>query len=155
MTEVISIPGFADPFSSLSHLFGAMVFAALGVILCVRGRGDGLRMVGLIAFSLGAVLLLATSGVYHLFQPTGYAHRVLQRIDHAAIFLLIAASFTPVHILLFRGWGRWGVLLLIWAIAILGITLKSIYFDSMPAWAGLIMYLGLGWLAIAAVMLWR
>ena len=129
MTEVISIPGFADPFSSLSHLFGAMVFAALGVILCVRGRGDGLRMVGLIAFSLGAVLLLATSGVYHLFQPTGYAHRVLQRIDHAAIFLLIAASFTPVHILLFRGWGRWGVLLLIWAIAILGITLKSIYFE--------------------------
>jgi channel protein (hemolysin III family) len=144
------IPGFADPVSSLSHLLGAGVFAVLAVILLRRGRGDLLRIVGLAIFSFGAVFLLSISGVYHLLGPSGTPRLILQRLDHAAIFGLIACSFTPLHLVLFRGWGRWGVLALIWGIAITGITLKSVYFESIPPRVGTALYLGMGWIGLGS-----
>src|SRR6185369_16913211 len=96
------------------------------------------------------------SGVYHLLTRETVARGVLMRLDHAAIFVLIAGSFTPVHmILLHDRWHR-HLLPLIWLAAIAGLTLKSVYFDTMPEWLGLLMYLGLGWLgAISAVTLAR
>lgn len=150
MANVISITGFSDPFSSLSHLLGAGVFAVLSVFMLRRGRGDPWRVASLGLFSLGAVTLLTISGVNHLIERAGPTHLVLQRLDHAAIFALIACSFTPIHMILFHGWGRWGTLLIIWAIAILGITLKSIYFDSISANFGTAMYIGMGWIGLGS-----
>jgi channel protein (hemolysin III family) len=96
------------------------------------------------------------SGVFHLLEPQGSARDVLQRLDHAGIFFLIAGSFTAVHGILFRGIWRWGMLLLIWAIAITSITLKTIYFHDLSEWLGLSLYLGMGWLgAITGVLLYR
>ncbi len=156
MQDVVSIPGFAEPFSSLSHLIGAAVFVALGVPLIYRGRGDTTREISLTVFVVGTVLLLSMSGVLHLLTPETTARAVLSRLDHAAIFVLIASSFTPVHAVLFRGAGRWGVLLLIWGIAVLGITLKSIYFDQIPYAAGVALYIGMGWIGLGStIALWR
>jgi channel protein (hemolysin III family) len=74
------------------------------------------------------------------------------RLDHAAIFILIAGSFTPVHaILLHDRWHR-HLLPLIWAAAIAGLVLKSVYFDAMPESLGLLMYLGLGWLGVISTV---
>ena len=61
---------------------------------------------------------------------------------------MIAGSFTPIHMLLFRGFKNWGFLLLIWTIAITGITLKSIFFNELDETLGLVFYLGLGWLGL-------
>jgi channel protein (hemolysin III family) len=150
------IPGFADPFASLSHLFGAAVFLILGFFLIRRGRGSVPRMVSLGVFVFGAVFLLSISGTYHLLNPDGAARRILRVLDHAAIFTLIACTFTPVHVIMFRGVGRWGMLLLIWSVAIAAITCKSIYFESMPEWVGLSLYLGMGWIGLASgTALWR
>ena len=148
MSDTFPIPGFHQPFSSLSHLTGACVFAVASVWLLWRGRGDLARMISLAVFSTAAVCLLSTSGVYHLLSPESDARSVVQRWDHAAIFVLIAATFTPVHTLLFHGWGRSGALLLIWTVAIVGIGLKMVYFDDMPRWLGLGLYLGMGWLGL-------
>lgn len=115
-----------------------------------RGRGNVCRMASLALFCLGAVLLLSVSGVNHLIARQGTAHLVMQRLDHAAIFALIACSFTPVHMILFHGWSRWGVIFLIWIIAILGITLKSIYFNSISASVGTAMYIGMGWIGFGS-----
>jgi channel protein (hemolysin III family) len=151
-----SIPGFAEPVSSISHLLSAGIFAALGVLLLRRGQGSITRLTVLAVFVFSCVFLLSMSGVYHLLTPGGAGHRVLQRLDHAGIFVLIAGSFTPVHGILFTGWGRWGVLLLIWALAATGITLKVIFFDSIPEWLGLTLYLSLGWFGLASgITLWR
>ena len=80
----------------------------------------------------------------------------MERLDHSAIFVLIAGTFTPAHGLLFRGVWRWEFLLLIWSAAIAGITLKAVYFTSFPEWLGLSIYLSLGWLGIlSALKLWR
>jgi channel protein (hemolysin III family) len=154
--RAVSIAGFSDPVSSLTHLAGAVVFAVLSVVLLGRGRGDRGRMISLSVFAFSCVLLLSLSGVYHLLSPGTAGREVLKRLDHAAIFLLIAGSFTPVHVILFRGAWRWGMLAGIWGAALAGLILKTVYFATMPEWLGMLMYLGLGWLGlISAVALSR
>jgi channel protein (hemolysin III family) len=149
---MLSIPGFSDPVSSLTHLAGALVFAILGGFLIARGRGEAPRVISLTLFAFSCVLLLSLSGVYHLLTPQTAARGVLARLDHAAIFLLIAGSFTPVHVILLRNRWQWHLLAWIWAAAIAGLTLKTVYFDAMPAWLGLLMYLGLGWLGLISTI---
>ena len=156
MRNTIPIPGFFEPVSSLTHLLGAVLFAVASIWLLRRGRGNSARMVSLIVFCAGAVFLLSISGIYHLLSPIGATREIVRRLDHAAIFILIAASFSPGHTILFRGWGRAGALVLIWSVAFLGIALKMIYFHEMSTWLGLGLYLGMGWLGIfSSVSLWR
>ncbi len=151
-----SIPGFAEPFSSLSHLIGALVFALLAFFLIRRGRGDSTRIVSLSVFAVSSVSLLSMSGVYHLLMPGGTARAVLMRLDHAAIFVLIAGTFTPIHAILFRGWWRWGMLAIIWTAAIAALVFKTVFFSGFPQALGVVMYVGLGWLgAISAIALWQ
>lgn len=154
--RIIEIPGFSEPFSSISHLLAAGVFLILGTILVFRHRHSSLRVTGLAVFITGVVFTLSMSGVFHMLTPGSASRDVLQRLDHAAIFFLIAASFTPLHLLLFKGIARWGFLLLIWTCAITGLTLKTIYFNDIPEWLGLSFYLALGWLgAVSAILLYR
>jgi len=147
-----SIPGFSDPVSSLTHLTAAVVFAVLGFFLIARGRGDARRVISLAVFAFSCVLLLSLSGVYHLLTPETAARGVLLRLDHAAIFVLIAGSFTPVHAILLHERWQWHLLGWIWGAAIAGLTLKTVYFDSVPLWLGLLMYLGLGWLGLISTV---
>lgn len=149
---MLSIPGFSDPVSSLTHLAAAVVFAVLGGFLIARGRGDARRVISLAVFAFSCVLLLSMSGVYHLLTPKTAARGVLMRLDHAAIFVLIAGSFTPVHSILLRNRWQWHLLAWIWIAAIAGLTLKTVYFDTVPPWLGLLMYLGLGWLGLISTI---
>jgi channel protein (hemolysin III family) len=149
---MLSIPGFSDPVSSLTHLAGAVTCAVLGGFLIASGRGEARRVAALSVFVISCVLLLSLSGVYHLLTPETAARTVLMRLDHAAIFVLIAGSFTPVHMILLRE--RWQLQLLmgIWGAAIAGLTLKMVFFDVMPTWFGLLMYLGLGWMGLISAV---
>ena len=140
----------------MSHLFAAAIFLFFGIWLIYRERDNLTKIVALSIFTFSGVFLLSMSGVFHLLEPRGSARDVLQRLDHAGIFLLIAGTFTAVHSILFRGIWRWGMLLMIWAIAITSITLKTIYFHDLSEWLGLSLYLGMGWLgAITGVLLFR
>jgi channel protein (hemolysin III family) len=146
---IYDVPGFQEPFSAMSHLLGAVVFLGLGCLLLRRGRGNLPRMIFLGVYSATSVFCLSMSGVYHMLAP-GTAHLVLARLDHGAIFLFIAGTFTPVHGILFRGWLRWGPLILIWTAAIIGVVLKTVFFDDVEYWMGLAFYLGMGWVAALA-----
>ncbi len=153
---MIPISGFADPFSSLSHFSGAAVFAGLSIPLLVRAKGQFASWVSLAIFCAGAVLLLSISGAYHLLDHTSAARSVMQRLDHAAIFVLIAASFTPAHVILFRGWRRWGILTMVWTIAVVGISLKTLFFEQVSPKLGIALYLGMGWIGLyTTIALWR
>ncbi|MEA3193805.1 MAG: P-type Ca2+ transporter type [Betaproteobacteria bacterium] len=149
---MLSIPGFSDPVSSLTHLAAAVIFAILSAFLIASGRGDARRVISLVVFAFSCVLLLSLSGVYHLLTPETAARGVLLRLDHAAIFVLIAGSFTPVHAILLRDRWHWHLLAGIWGAAIIGLTLKTVYFDTVPLWLGLLMYLGLGWLGLISTV---
>lgn len=148
---MLSIPGFSDPVSSLTHLAAAVVFAILGAFLIARGRGAR-PVISLAVFAFSCVLLLSLSGVYHLLSPGTAGRSVLMRLDHAAIFVLIAGSFTPVHVILLRNLWHWHLLAWIWVAAIAGLVLKTVYFDATPQWFGLLMYLGLGWLGLISTI---
>ncbi len=148
-----SIPGFSDPFSSMSHLLGALVFLFFGVKLIFQARGHAGYVFAVSIFVFSVVFLLSMSGVFHLLDHDTMGRAVLQRLDHAGIFGLIAGTFTPVHSILFKGFWRWGILFLIWALAITGMTLKSIFFHDMAEWLGLLFYLGLGWVGILSAYL--
>lgn len=147
------LPGFHEPFSVITHLLGAIAFLILGVRLLRRGWGDRTRVIFLGIYAASCVLQLSLSGVYHMMVRGGTAHGVLERLDHGAIFLLIAGTFTPTLGILFRGWLRWGQLILVWAAATTGVTLKTIFFDDVAEWLGLSFYLTLGWFGIFATVL--
>ncbi|HMP04480.1 MAG TPA: hemolysin III family protein [Gemmatales bacterium] len=152
----VSIPGFADPVSSWSHLLGAGAMLVWGVFLLRAGHGHRGRIFALGVFVFAGTFLLSMSGVFHLLPRDGDGRAVLQRLDHAGIFLLIAGTFTPAHIMLFRGWRRWVPLILVWVCAVTGITLKTIFFNDVSESLGLTFYLGLGWVgAVSGFLVWQ
>jgi len=148
-----SIPGFAEPASSFTHLLGAGVAAVAGVFLLWRGRGNRLRVGALAVFVFGVVLLLAVSGTYHSIDPVSGERIVMRHLDHAAIWILIASTFTPLHILLLRGGWRWGMLAAIWGGAIAGICLELFFLESIPHWLIVLCFLVLGWMG--AISAWH
>lgn len=156
MTEWYTLPGFNQPMSSMSHLIGALVYLVLGVLMLRRAWYSRAVFWNTLLFVFAAVVLLSLSGVYHMFSPDGKPGRVMIRLDVAAIFFLIASTFTPMHSLLFNGWKRWGVLIPMWVIAIAGITLRTIFFNSIPLWVGTLIFLAMGWIGLlSSIMLWR
>jgi channel protein (hemolysin III family) len=145
-----------DAVSAFSHLLiGAPLFAVMTLVLLWRSRGDLARQIVVAIYGLSNLFMFSMSGVYHLLSPETPARMVLQRLDHAAIFLLIAATFTPPHWILFRGTLRWLPLAVVWSAAAIGITLKSIFFDDFSEAVGLTLYLALGWLgALSGFFIW-
>lgn len=153
--EVFPLPCFREPMSSLSHLLGAVVFTALAVVLVRRGRGDWCRTASLVVMAFSTVQLLVLSGIYHMYWP-GPLRQFMVRADVSGVFLLIAGSLTPIHVILFRGAARWGPLALAWTAAILGIILRMVFFDSVSGGAGIAIFLLFGWgAAITAAVLWQ
>jgi len=164
-SDLRAIPGFTDPFSSVSHLIGAAAFAVMGVALvrrALRTRPPATgsaptvsmfaRVASLLVFSISAVVLLGTSGTFHLLSHTGSARAVMQRLDHAAIFVLIAGTYTPIHAIMFRGVWRWGMLAFIWTFAALGVVLKSIFFEATPPTFGIVLYVAMGWVGLLSMI---
>lgn len=147
--------GFNEPVSSLTH-FGGAIACALGAGPLVRkalrtpGGAGRWRIAGLLTFVLSAVFLLVSSGFFHKGVDDGLTRRVFQRLDHDGIYLLIAGTFTPVHIILFRRVWRWGVLAFIWAVAITGVALTSVFMGDMPHWLSMTLYLGMGWCGLGS-----
>lgn len=148
-----SVPGFAEPVSCWSHLIASGVFALLAIPLmrrAVKGSsqpgaaGPIARVTGVGVFCVSVVALLAISGVYHLLDFNSTGRSVLLRVDYAAIFFLIAGTFTPICSILLRGFLRSLILVLVWTIAVIGITFKIVFFTQMAGPVGTVIYMALG-----------
>ena len=154
MSSTEAIWGFCEPIASWTHLAGAMIAVAIARDLWRQGRTErDLRAFAIFVTAASVALLM--SGLYHALDP-GDARAVLRRLDHAAIWLLIAGTITPVHLAAFRGVRRWLPLGIVWASALTGMVLKTVFFATFPEALGLVLYLALGWLgAISGVMIAR
>ena len=153
--EVFALPGCREPLSSLSHLLGAIVFAVLAFALVRRGRGDRGRTISLVVMAVSTVQLLILSGLYHMFAP-GPMREMMVRADVSGVFLLIAGSLTPVHVILFKGRARSGPLIAAWTVAILGILFRMIFFETVSGEAGIAFFLLFGWgAAITAAVIFQ
>jgi len=146
--DIIAIPGFSEPFSSISHLGSAGLSLIAAFLLVYRGRGNSGRVLSLLIYSFSLIFLFSMSGVYHLLEKGNVASYVLQILDYAGIYTLIAGSFTPIHFILFRGLRRWPVILLVWTLGITGLTLTAIFFKSIPEWLNLTFFLSMGWIGL-------
>ena len=151
-----SFAGFADPISSWTHLLAAGASLVGAFFLIWKGRGSPRRVTSLVIYSFGLIFLFSMSGTYHLLTRGTISRDVLQRLDHAGIWVLIASTFTPIHVILFRRHWRWTILAGIWTIAITGLVLEIVFFTSFPEILLVSLFLGLGWLgAISAYVFHR
>ena len=154
--QVHSLPGFFEPFSSITHLAGAGVFTILGAILLQEARGHRGRMICMGVYAFSTVFLLTISGVYHMLHEGTEARAVMGRLDFAAIFVLIAGTHTPIQWLFFQGRARWIPLLLMWSAVTVGVTLFSLYYEELPPALGTAVFIVLGWIAGAAGLIaWK
>lgn len=138
--------------SCLSHGFGLLAsLAALPILAWNAWRQqDFWQLVGASVFGVTLVLLYAASTGYHLFRPGSRAKRMFRLLDHAAIYLLIAGTYTPFALGALRGpWG-WSVLGAVWTLALAGIILKlRVGFRYEGISTGV--YLLMGWLVILVI----
>jgi len=137
--------------NSVSH--GVGVLAALAatpfLVLAAVRRGGAAAIVGASVFAGTAVVLYLASTLYHAL-PRNNAKRVFQVIDHSAIFLLIAGTYTPFTLGVLRGAWGWTLFAVVWGLAVLGVTLKAVGgIGYARLWTTL--YLGMGWLALIAI----
>jgi hemolysin III len=140
--------------NSISHGVGFLAATATIPVLVINAIGDGpAAVVGAAIFGATMALLYLTSTLYHAMAPNR-AKRVFQVLDHAAIYLLIAGTYTPFTLGVLRGpWG-WTLFGLIWGLAAIGILLKSVRGICYPRLSTAV-YLAMGWLVlIAAKPLW-
>lgn len=141
--------------NSVSH--GLALLAAIGVVpllIAVARQRNTAGFVGTVVFAATMVVLYLSSTLYHAL-PQGRAKRVFLKLDHGAIYLFIAGSYTPFALGALAGSWGWTLFGVVWALAVLGITLKSFGRLSRP-WLSTGLYLVMGWLVlIAAVPLVR
>lgn len=140
-----------EPVSGLTHLIGA-VLSALGVVLMIYYAVQIGTIWHIVSFSIfgGSLILLYTaSSVYHLVCISDKGVRVLRKIDHMMIYVLIAGTYTPICLVPLRGGWGYSLLITIWGIAITGIIMKLLWLDA-PRWLYTLFYLVMGWLVAIA-----
>ena len=139
-----------EPVNGLTHL-GAAVAATVGLgVLVYLARNDAAKAVALSLYGVTLILMFSASAAYHMAQVGPRVLLVLRKLDHSAIYLLIAGTYTPICLTYFTGFWRGGMLAVIWSLALVGMVVKMFVMGA-PRWLTAGIYLLMGWLAIAAI----
>jgi hemolysin III len=139
-----------EPVNGLTHLAAAAAAAAGLVLLMVLGRGSASKEISLFVYGFTLVLMFGSSAAYHLIKSNPSRTRLLRMLDHSAIYLLIAGTYTPICLNFFGGFWRWGLLGIVWLMAVAGIVVK-VFILNAPRWVTAGIYLLMGWLSLMAV----
>lgn len=163
MTQTDAVPGrsatkkaiFRDPVSGFTHLVAAGA-ALIGLIaLLIAGRGDAVKELSLLIYGLSLIMMFSASATYHLVNMGPGVVGWLRKLDHSAIYLLIAGTYTPICLHFFTGFWNWGMVLVIWTMALAGIIVK-LFVIGAPRWVTAGVYLVMGWLGILGIgEIWR
>ena len=136
--------------NSISHGLGLLAaIAATPILLLTAWRAsDTFYLVGAGVFAASIVTLYLASTLYHSLRE-GPTKQIFRLLDHSAVFLLIAGTYTPFTLGVLRGpWG-WTLLALVWSLATVGLTLKAMA-GVRYWWLSMLLYVGMGWLAVVA-----
>ena len=137
--------------NSISHGIGliAALVGTLFLVMRAAQHGDAGFIVGTSLFCASMILLYLASTLYHAL-PTGKVKRCFRVIEHSAIFILIAGTYTPLTLGVLRGAFGWTIFGIVWGLAIAGVALKAIYKTAHPI-LSTCLYLLMGWLLVIAV----
>jgi hemolysin III len=133
-----------------SHAVAAVASIVFTVFLCWFSRNDILRLISMFIFGLSMIELYTISAVYHIVTWSVAKRRVLRALDHANIFVLIAGTYTPLCFNILTGWIRPTILLVIWLLALLGVSM-SLFSLRLPRWVSTALYIGMGWVVVLAL----
>ena len=137
--------------NSLTHGFG-LVLSVVGapvLILAAIVTSDPWRIVASSIYAATLVMLYAASTLYHSVRSVPLKD-AMQRVDHAAIYLLIAGTYTPFTLISLRGTWGWTLFGVVWGLAVLGVILKGTYGARLPSLSTWI-YLAMGWIIVIAL----
>lgn len=136
---------------ALTHGIGA-VLSIVGLVFMLvwaMAYGDTWHVVSAAIYGASLILLYTASTLYHAF-PWPRAKYFFQQLDHAAIFVLIAGTYTPFALVNLRGpWG-WSLLAVVWSIALIGVIIE-LGMKTRIKWLSLSLYLGMGWMALIVI----
>jgi len=134
------------------HGLGAILSIVALVILVMNSLQDGhstLKLITVTVYGVSLVLLYLISTLYHIISH-GKAKYYLQILDHSAIYLLIAGTYTPFAIVSIGGVWGWTLFTIIWLLAIVGLCYKFFFMGKLPVFS-VLLYLAMGWLALIAI----
>ena len=134
-----------------SHAAAALIAIAGLVTLIVITRHDTPKLVSMIVYGTGLVLLFGVSATYHIINWPPAVKDWLRRADHATIFVFIAATYTPLVFNVLDGWWRVGVLVAVWLSALAGVA-GAAPFLRIPRQLLASLYLAMGWVAVVALV---
>jgi hemolysin III len=136
-----------EPFNTYSHLTGAVLALVGTIVLALLSGGDAAKLAGALVFGVSMTVMYASSSLYHALKVSEKALQGLRRLDHAAIFLFIAGTYTPVVLQgLEPSWKPWA-LGIVWGLAVFGVFFR-VFVLKAPRWLYTLSYVGLGWLVV-------
>lgn len=144
---------FREPVSGFTHMFGA-ILSFVGLVVLILMSLSMKNFENIIAFSIfgvSMILLYTASTVYHLTTKSERAIKVLRKVDHSMIYVLIAGTYAPICLIALKeSFGR-GLFIIIAALATLGIILKMFWFNA-PRWLYTSFYVFMGWISIVTIV---
>jgi hemolysin III len=137
--------------NSVTHGIGAILGLSALVLLVVAAalRGTARHVVACAVYGSSLVLLFTASTLYHSLTPPR-AKAIMKILDHSAIYLLIAGTYTPFLLVTLRGAWGWSLFGVIWGLTIIGIVFK-VFFAGRFKLLSTLIYLGMGWIAVIAI----
>lgn len=142
-----------DPGSAITHFIGMMltILATIPLLVLAAMHNGGSEVAAFAIFACSMILLYGASTTYHTLNISEKVNRILRKIDHMMIFILIAGSYTPICLLPLRDSIGIPLLILVWGAAIIGILVKA-FWITCPKWFSSLLYISMGWLCVLAMV---
>lgn len=141
-----------DPGSALTHGIGmaAALVASVPIIAKAVSSGSSENTAAIIIFIVSMILLYAASTFYHSLDISKKINRILRKIDHMMIYVLIAGTYTPICAIVLGDRTGWAMLFAVWAIAVLGILISAFWINCPKVFSSVV-YIAMGWVCIFAI----
>lgn len=136
-----------EPWSAMTHFAGFLAAIVGLIVLLVQSPSAWPKIACFAAYGLSLVMLFFSSAAYHFFDLGERGNFALRRLDHAAIFVLIAGTYLPAIVHMLDGGWRLGMLIAICTIGLMGVVFKLTVFHA-PRWIDVILYLAMGWAVV-------
>ena len=142
-----------DPGSALTHFIALIGSAAAAAPLLMKAAAEPgasrMQTAALAVFIVSMILLYGASTIYHTLDISEKVNRLLRKLDHMMIFILIAGTYTPICLIVLGNRSGFLLLALVWAIAAAGILINAFWINC-PKWFSSLIYIGMGWVCVTA-----
>ena len=140
-----------EPGSAITHFVAMLlaIFASTPLLVKAGCTAGHTCFIAMLVFMASMIALYGASALYHSVNVKDNVLKVFRKIDHMMIFVLIAGSYTPVCLIVLGGKLGYVLLTVVWAIALIGMTIKALWITC-PKWFSSIIYISMGWLCVLA-----